>query len=404
MNRRHILTALSALALGCDDALVDADYLSEALFSAEFKVEGFQNFPLDDYEHPRWGLFVMPGGLTGDICQVVELPDSSQPLEVEKTELNVFTVPDKDLWVKAPSGARYALLRAMAYSDDNENGKKDHDELFIGDAAGGLMYLPEAVTEADGPTGVALPEGYHNIFWGGPCGPVPRGTDDEDDCQVTLGAPCTKDKDCGRDGVCLTTTPNPGWEGGYCSVPADADHCAPEGGRLFAHRSPDSGLTKVWLKACDSDDDCRGDDGYTCNAMVGACYRKPTMRVVLGRPSRKSVCSQDFALDDDATGGDGDGPMSSMDDDDAGMPGDTMNGDGPPEDCVPPDPRCDGMPGGGEMSMDMMRMDEPMSGGGPPEDCVPPDPRCDGMPGGGQMDGMGGPMMGGSTDGICQED
>jgi len=86
-------------------------------------------------------------------------------------------------------------------------------------------------------------------------------------CDVTVGAPCSDDDDCGADGRCLTTAPTFGtFPGGACTVDeADAD-CRPTAARFVAVDVDD---TRVALAECRRDADCRA--GYRCEPRVDAC-------------------------------------------------------------------------------------------------------------------------------------
>ena len=96
--------------------------------------------------------------------------------------------------------------------------------------------------------------------------PPPRG---DSDCHVPLGQPCRSDSDCGPGpgGVCLSKfgPPNPG---GYCSLYETDGGCRPSDGvRFTSHDEPGA----IWLKACQTDADCRPGGLYQCDRSLGGC-------------------------------------------------------------------------------------------------------------------------------------
>jgi hypothetical protein len=86
-------------------------------------------------------------------------------------------------------------------------------------------------------------------------------------CVPNLGAPCTKDDDCGNDGRCLSEVED-GYPGGFC---AQACQSPEDCGDHICEDAPD-GL-KTCLPPCISDQDCR--PGYMCRPTTTgqwACF------------------------------------------------------------------------------------------------------------------------------------
>lgn len=342
---RQVFTATCVLcAFGstqaCDsEPLVDADFVGEAMFTVPLLVGTRDPEAYEGLAHPRWGLFRVRGGLDGGICDVEAVPDVGLPAELGETELNLFApIDDADLET-TDGGGRYAIVRPVGFDDLNDDGVKDADEPFRADTTEGLFYTPDPMDADQSPSGVAVAAGYHRFLLDGSCNPIPRG-DDEDDCDVPLGAACEDDSQCGTGGLCMTEQPQPGWPGGYCTLSASEDGCQPANGRLYAKARPGGGGDEVWLKVCERDADCRDGEGYYCQPLLGACFPLQPLRVEFFRGPKKAACTPYFI---GATGG---APMGG--DDGMGMgPGDMSQM--PPEDCEPSDPRCDGIPGGGGM-------------------------------------------------------
>lgn len=350
----------AAWLFACDDeGLIGSDFEGDPIYTVErFTLDVENDFEMGELAHPRRALFWVRGGAEGAACDVVEQAGTSRPAELGQGELNVFEAPPDSVLAKSDGGARYGVARVMLYDDRNDNRRKDDDEPFVGDSHVGFVYAPKDVDEEDGPTGTALPEGFHPVSFPIACNPIPKGSQD---CGVELGKACTDDSECGDEANadCLTGRPLPGFEHGSCGVTLNDSCCEPEGARLFA-RSPGRGAPdKAWVKACRSDADCRRAEDYYCAHAFGICMPRPELAAVFGRLPPRVICS-DFTVDgplggridvecadrSQAQGGDN---GQDRDDDDAGMTGGGggMGPDGPPDDCVPPDPRCDGIPGGG---------------------------------------------------------
>ncbi len=400
----------------CGKNLVDSEFQGDAVFHVDQFVLSYTNgTEADDFEHPTYAMFWMPGGIHGTSCDLHEQPNSSRPFTQAKDGFNLFSLPDDDLLAKSPGGAAYGFARIIPYDDLNQNGKLDGNERLIGDTVHAIIYAPERLSAKQSPVGLALSKGFHvSTGLPIPCDAPQRG---QDDCDVNLGAACFGSSVCGDDGECMH--PDLGWANGYCVLPATVGGCSPQGAALYLDNGPNK--ARFWIAGCTKNADCRTDEGYFCDQLIGGCVPDEALPVVVGRASPDKLCvdwtvtslggapsdcvppdprcdgipgggeapsdrsepnQTDGGMpprpDDD---GEGPGPMPPRPDDGGMPPG---GGGNPPSDCVPPDPRCDGIPGGGE---DASGGDKP-----PPDDCVPPDPRCDGIPGGGEMPGPDGKM------------
>ncbi|MCC6622220.1 MAG: hypothetical protein IT385_13230 [Deltaproteobacteria bacterium] len=111
----------------------------------------------------------------------------------------------------------------------------------------------------------------------------PRRREAAGPCDVGLGAPCVVDQDCGA-GVCLVRSNFESFVGGYCALPITAATaaCAPVDGRAIPWDYREDGGDTHWFRACASDDDCRVDAGYTCDAWLEVCLPSSPVALELG--------------------------------------------------------------------------------------------------------------------------
>lgn len=287
------------LLTGCGDPLVGETYRGEPIGALPLEVSSADDPSNYDGVPVRVALFWSPGGPDSAQSTWVEQVQTSrlaQPLD--RFDLMVFEQPTPDLLV---AGTGYGLARALAYQDDDGDGLKGADEPIVGiNGRSALIYAPQATT---GPSGNPLPAGFHIVTAPVPCAPqpVPPGVADPDDCGVPLGQACrmqmpnvdgsgmegegtTADESCGA-GTCLGSG-----QGGYCALAVSAGaSCVPAGGRVAVVEGQ-MGPNPYYLKACDSDGDCRVGEGYLCDHWRGVCLAAERLSVVLGETELDRLC------------------------------------------------------------------------------------------------------------------
>ena len=92
-------------------------------------------------------------------------------------------------------------------------------------------------------------------------------------CDVPIGASCSKDSDCGAQGKCLTRFGFDTYINGYCSLPADSA-CTPDSAVAVYRGNAVSGESEpqdYYHLQCNSDKDCRTDEGYACSIFESVC-------------------------------------------------------------------------------------------------------------------------------------
>ena len=88
-----------------------------------------------------------------------------------------------------------------------------------------------------------------------------------------VGAACRRATECGEDALCLRNLSHLQFPGGFCSqdVPAGRG-CCPEGSLDVRIAGLD---IRPCMTRCDSDDDCRQQEGYFCFLNFGVCFPPP---------------------------------------------------------------------------------------------------------------------------------
>lgn len=135
----------------------------------------------------------------------------------------------------------------------------------------------------------------------GPAFPVPFSAKKSlRDCEVPLGASCRSESDC-MGGVCLTRSNGEFFPGGYCVLTVEAaerEGCEPEDGIDLPWDFRADGASTHWFLACDSDSECRSDQGYFCDPWYGACMPRSPLALELSPDfAPPAVCVGRFAVE-----------------------------------------------------------------------------------------------------------
>lgn len=284
--RAHTIGIIALLQAACSDPLVPASFEGEPIYShPNFSILSVNPVTA---ERPRWAVFWLPQGIDPTASfetDTREQPGTSRPLRLQVGTLNLFSHPPLDLLATAPSGARYGVARIMAYDDLNGDRVRDLDEPFLGADRFGLVYAPAFVAAADSPSGRDLPAGYHRVEFNLPCS---KTADGADTCDVPVGEHCRSAATCGI-GTCLRNE-EPGFPNGTCAA-VDATGCAPDGSVLFERPARAAApAVRVWIAACTDDSECRTQDGYQCNVIVGGCLHDRGHEMHLEPIPRDPVC------------------------------------------------------------------------------------------------------------------
>jgi hypothetical protein len=96
------------------------------------------------------------------------------------------------------------------------------------------------------------------------------------ECGENLGHPCLQDSDCANvldDGKCLHELADVSFEEGYCTHADSSFGCTPQDGRYLIV------YTSFWFRQCESANDCRKDEGYTCDPVFRMCIPRFPMQL-----------------------------------------------------------------------------------------------------------------------------
>lgn len=291
-GRRLAPVCLAACALACGDTLVDASYSGTPLFSLQGVVGGRSDAISGPDTLVTTAMFWSPQGLMArGYDELVEQWGTASAAPAPRPYvMNVFDVPGSEHLATAPSGARYAMGRVVAYLDTNRNGRHEPSEVIVGSSQGfAVFYAPQALTAADSPTGRPLAAGWQTFLLpltcpggasGGGSTPVAEG-----DCGVPLGARCNVDADC-PGGACL----------GELLIPLPHRMCVipeppPSGCRQRGSVLVRVGVGRdVWIQGCESSDGCEREYPYQCDARLLACFPSAEVQVTLSEASMRPFC------------------------------------------------------------------------------------------------------------------
>lgn len=277
----------AVLAAGCGDALVDAAYRGNVLFSFTGNVMGSTD-AVESGEAIRIAVFWSSQGPRAMGTQdLVEQPSAAQQARLPFSfTLNLFDTPPAAQLFTPAGGSPYALGQLFGYPDRNHNGQRDSEEPIVAASSSrALLYASETMSQDKSPTGQAIPGGFHLIFASIPCGPKPQQpppAPTNSGCPASLGQPCTSDEQCAP-GVCIRDFLAP-WPLGGCVLadPPPAD-CGPP--RVMRVAQPGPMATQVyWIKSCMSDADCGRPFPYQCDLALGACLPTRSLLMELGDP------------------------------------------------------------------------------------------------------------------------
>jgi hypothetical protein len=111
-------------------------------------------------------------------------------------------------------------------------------------------------------------------------------------CAPAIGDECKTSLDCSSQGsrLCDRTQPR-----GYCTLRGCEQGTCPAESVCVKFRPEAERLSTTWCMAkCDSDDDCRSDDGYRCTEAEGFSSADVPEAEILGRPDQR-FCSAALA-------------------------------------------------------------------------------------------------------------
>lgn len=269
LKRSFLLSTL--LSFGCEVSLVPSDYRGEVLFSVEGLVT---DFTLDDSDNADLsaGLFwSTTDDTTTDPSFLIQHERVAVGAEFPaRFKFNVFSPPER-----SPAASAYQIGQLLIFDDRNRNQTMDAGELRGGAPFHAIIYANAALPREQSPTGRPLPAGFSLVTLPLPCevGGLVRGLD-EDDCGVRLGATCEFDGMCGGPGTCVTSPYYFDFRDGYCAISETSTSCTPANGTLigFFLDGDDTTVTYLWLKACQSNADCRAD--HECQFAIESCVRR----------------------------------------------------------------------------------------------------------------------------------
>jgi hypothetical protein len=111
-------------------------------------------------------------------------------------------------------------------------------------------------------------------------------------CAPAIGDECKTSLDCSSQGsrLCDRTQPR-----GYCTLRGCEQGTCPDESVCVKFRPEAERLSTTWCMAkCDSDDDCRSDDGYRCTEAEDFSSADVPEAEILGRPDQR-FCSAALA-------------------------------------------------------------------------------------------------------------
>ena len=300
LQKSIMLTCILSL-LSCGDPLATGEYLGEPLFSFEGIIVSILD-DLPEENSVRVALGWARGGTEPtDVNELVEQDSVSVQVRFPSAfEVNIFYPPLED-FLEDTSQA-YGLAYLLVYEDRDGDEHFDADEIIGGAPAQVVVYAARDLEPEESPTKRSLPEGFHLLPVPAPCIPF----EDEpfaESCSIPVGAACESDADCAG-GTCLGELAGTEFPGGYCSLREDRLNCVPQDSITWPLYDelgdPDDMIENGdgddlehwwWFKRCNSSEDCRQEEGYTCNLGWGACTPKVPAWLVIGDElSMPEVC------------------------------------------------------------------------------------------------------------------
>ena len=291
-GRLLVPVCLAMGGLACGDTLVDSAYSGAPRFTLQGVVGGTSDALPDSESLVTTAMFWSPQGpMARNYDELVEQPGTASAGQASRPYvMNLFDEPGSQHLYTAPSGARYALGRVVAYIDTNRNGRLDPSEQILGASQGfAVLYAPQALAAEDSPTGRALAAGWQSFMLPLPCpgapGPGPAPVPDGD-CGVPLGDPCDTDADC-NGGVCLPELLIP-LPQRMCAIPEPPPNGCRQRGSVLIRRGPGR---DVWIQGCASSSDCTRGYPYQCDARLLACFPSAEVHVNLNETSLRPFCA-----------------------------------------------------------------------------------------------------------------
>lgn len=315
-----------ATALGaCGDALLDARYRGEPLFSLGGKVASDGDQP--DLDAPlRAAVFWLPYDPTtlglafaertpiDDLDRIPGVAEGTRLVEQSAVSLDVRFpgVYEINVFAPPPDAARIGEtpLRfgvVLLYADLDGDARMGDGER-IGGATGQIVVYSDRAMGADDPQNPldrAVAPGYLGVELPLRCGAEPPTYAPIEDFDARVGAPCapeTAAADCGVDGTCLLEDFDGPLPGGYCVLDklAIADEYAPPDGIALIETERDGRELEAWYRVCDHSDGCR--EGYTCQTHV--CLPALSPALVLDPTAEiQAVCARYHELERREVGG-----------------------------------------------------------------------------------------------------
>ena len=166
-SRRLAPVCLAAGALACGDTLVDSSYSGTPLFTLQGVVAGPSEVISDPETLVTTAMFWSPQGVMArGYDELVEQRGTASAAPIPRPYvMNLFDVPGSQHLYTAPSGARYAIGRVVAYVDTNRNGWRAPSEPIARASQGyAVLYAPQALRAEDSPTGRPLAAGWQSFL------------------------------------------------------------------------------------------------------------------------------------------------------------------------------------------------------------------------------------------------
>ncbi len=292
MSFRWIPAFLLSL-ISCGDGIVGTEYRGDSLYTFEGIILTFLD-EIPDEETTRVALGWSETSEVTFSLETLRLQNSvSTSVRFPSVfEVNVFYPPESILFETLEYD--WALAYVLIYNDENRNKALDDGELIGGAPEQGLLFSRRELSAEQSPTGQRLPAGFHVIPMPLLCEPKPEIVGE--DCNITLGSACETADDCGA-GTCLRDVDGLYFPNGYCALlEANPEECIPEGGLVIDLGIDDRDIG-WWGKACQSDANCRTDEGYACNLAIGVCAPKlPFWLVVDWDLGFERLCEEEEAI------------------------------------------------------------------------------------------------------------
>ena len=274
---------LLPLVMACGSGLIEEGYQGVPAFSFEGLVE---HFPLlGEVSNFRASIFwSLTGEPTAAPEAMIEQPDVAVRVTFPATfRMNIYQPPSDPRLRALPQPYRVGMI--VAYEDLNQNGRMEPQELAGGALNAVLLHAERPVAQEESPVGGPLPAGYFLARLPLDCQVEPRPLRDiplSNSCGALLGNACEQNQDCGSRGYCERSVRN-----GYCQL-WETDSCTPENGVLdypINYVTTSTGPIDPplsWYLACNTDEDCRVEEGYECVNWLGACFPRIPVAISIG--------------------------------------------------------------------------------------------------------------------------